>query len=137
VSDNPFVFDRAGRLAIHKRLMRTDEPYPLQWGSRWYIVHRAADGVHMQRWVPDGPMLHLGQQVAARSHLPKDLEEAADAAERSPLAPALVALRQIEQGAFDTNDECRYCGTDFEDAHDDWCPLVIASTALGSGRVGT
>jgi hypothetical protein len=44
--------------------------------------------------------------------------------------PLKAALERIEHRAFDPNDECRYCGADIEDAHDDLCPYVIASKAL-------
>lgn len=101
--DNPFVFDRYGRLEIHKRLMRKYEPYPIRMGDQWYIVHRYDDGVHMEPWecgtgplanalFPDAqrispalggsPQVHLGQQVAAQSHLPREIEEMANVAAR-------------------------------------------------------
>jgi hypothetical protein len=49
---------------------------------------------------------------------------------RVTLAPALAALTKIQHDAFDYNDECRYCGADIEDDHDDRCPYGIASDAL-------
>ena len=112
MSPEPFVFDQYGRLEIHKRHMDLNRPYLLKLGSDWYIVHRAEDGVRMARWEPAGELanglfpnaprispsigvmsggvgntyrdypLNFGQQVAARSNLPRDLDERADAIEK-------------------------------------------------------
>jgi hypothetical protein len=49
---------------------------------------------------------------------------------RVTLAPALAALKKIEQEAFDTNDECRWCMNEYPDGHADGCPAAIAEIAL-------
>jgi hypothetical protein len=44
------------------------------------------------------------------------------------LREALVA---IQSNAFDANDECRYCGAEYEDGgHRDGCPHTVATLAL-------
>ena len=41
-----------------------------------------------------------------------------------------AALLEIQANAIDSNDECRYCRSDYEDGHSDWCPHAIATFAI-------
>lgn len=49
---------------------------------------------------------------------------------RVTLAPALAALQQIADKAWDTNDECRWCFQEFEDGHLGECPAAIAEVTV-------
>lgn len=40
------------------------------------------------------------------------------------------ALEMIRVKAFYELDECRYCDSDFEEPHEDYCPGAIAANAL-------
>ena len=55
---------------------------------------------------------------------------------RSDLDALREALWVIRQGSFDTMDECRWCGNEYDEDHAPHCAALIARAALASLATG-